>query len=155
MLHTRIRLLTAYLNSIPLCYLTTPNPNPTTDQPDLSNTTPPHTDLSTSTPQLNHPLLRSILSLLSRLPLLLPPSHTHLFASETLAEKTDVQVTSLLGTLGRSVKEAREMGRKFSVVETARGAKSKGAFGMIGMGLEWGGDGEEGMAEADGGRAMF
>ena len=66
-----------------------------------------------------------------------------------------MQVTSLLGTLGRSVKEAREMGRKFSVVETARGAKSKGAFGMIGMGMEWGGEGVEGMAEGEGGRAMF
>ena len=46
-----------------------------------------------------------------------------------------MQVISLLGTLGRSVKEAREMGRKFSVVETARGAKGKGAFGVMGMGM--------------------
>ena len=46
-----------------------------------------------------------------------------------------MQVISLLGTLGRSVKEAREMGRKFSVVETARGTKGKGAFGVMGMGM--------------------
>lgn len=150
MLHTRIRLLTAYLNSIPLCYLTTPNPNPNTDHhEDSSNTTPPppHTDISTSTPEVNHPLLRSILSLLSRLPLLLPPSHTALFASETLAEKTDVQVVSLLGMLGRSVKEAREMGRKFSIVETAR-TKGKGGFGVMGMsmGADGGWEEEEGVA---------
>ena len=68
-----------------------------------------------------------------------------------------MQVVSLLGTLGRSVKEAREMGRKFGVVEAARGAKSKGAFGVMGMGMgmEWGGEGEEGMSEGDGGRAVF
>ncbi len=154
MLHTRIRLLTAYLNSIPLCYLTTPTSD--TDKPPSSTTTA-HADSSTSTPQLNHPLLRSILSVLSRLPLLLPPSHTQLFASETLVEKIDVQVISLLGTLGRSVKEARELGRKFGVVEWARGSKSKAAFGVMGMGMgmEWGGEGEERMSEGDGGRAVF
>ena len=67
-----------------------------------------------------------------------------------------MQVVSLLGTLGRSVKEAREMGRKFNVVETAR-AKGKGGFGMMSMGMG-GTDGweeGEGAAEGEGGRGMF
>lgn len=39
---------------------------------------------------------------------------------------------SLLGTLGKSVKEAREMGRKFGIVEAASRGKGRGGFGAIG-----------------------
>lgn len=131
MLHTRIQLLKAYLTSLEPSYLTTTTTTTVaTNNPSSDPTTPP-TDAAISS-ELNHPLLRSILALLSRLPLLLPPEHHSTFRQETLAEKSDVQLVSLLGSLGKSVKEAREMGRKFSVVEG--GSKGKGKSGYMGMG---------------------
>ncbi len=138
MLHTRIHLLRSYLNSLPLSYLTTPPPPETTG----GNATPPHADTSTSTPEINHRLLRSILALLSRLPLLLPPSHLHNFQQETLAEKADVELVALLGSMGKSVKEAREMGRKFGVVDSVRSQGKKSLMNMSGMSDDvWGSEG--------------
>lgn len=122
MLHARIQLLKAYLTSLPPSYLTTTT---TTTDPPSDPTTPP-TDAPIS--EINHPLLRSILALLSRLPLLLPPEHHSTFRQETLAEKSDVELVSLLGSLGRSVKEAREMGRKFGMVEGASRGKGKSGY---------------------------
>ena len=130
MLHNRIKLLKTYLDSLPPSYLTTPVPPNTTG----GNATPPQTDLSSSTPEINHRLLRSILALLSRLPLLLPPSHLHSFRQDTLAEKADVELVTLLGGMGKSVKEAREMGRKFAIVDNLRSQNKKGQLGMGGTG---------------------
>ena len=54
---------------------------------------------------------------------------------------------SLLGTLGRSIKDAREMGRKFGVVEGARVAGAKKGGDLFGgssaaaAGGRFGGDG--------------
>ncbi len=45
-----------------------------------------------------------------------------------------MELVSLLGTLGKSVKEAREMGRKFGVVEGASRGKGKGGFLTLGGG---------------------
>lgn len=140
MLHIRIRLLKSYLNSLPLSYLTTPAP-PISD---ADSTSAPHTDTSTSTPEINHPLLRSILALLSCLPLLLPPAHLSNFHQETLAEKSDVELISLLGSLGRSVKDAREMGRKFGVVENVKSQGKKGYINMGALGEDmWDGEGKD------------
>ncbi|KAL6718651.1 hypothetical protein ACLMJK_002885 [Lecanora helva] len=162
MLHARISLLKSYLSSLPLSYLTTPPPPPATtttsnDDTSVEQQQEQHTDTSTSTPAINHPLLRSTLSLLSRLPLLLPPSSLPSFNQETLAEKSDVELVSLLGNWGRNIKEAREMGRKFAVVETMKGQKRKGGgfsgfgAGVIGDG-GWGGEG--GMGEGFGGQEI-
>jgi len=134
MLHARISLLKAYLESLPPSYLTTPAPSSTP-------TETPHTDTSTSTPETNHPLLRSILALLSRLPLLLPPAHLSSFKQSTLAEKSDVELASLLGSMGRSVKEAREMGRKFGVVDGIRSQGKKGYVNMASLRDTWPDDG--------------
>lgn len=142
MLHARISLLKSYLDSLPLSYLTTPVSSSSQDAPTM-----PHTDTSTSAPDVNHPLLRSILALLSRLPLLLPPARLSSFQQETLAEKSDVELASLLGTMGRSVKEAREMGRKFAVVDQARN-QGKKFLNMNSMGGEWGAD--EGLSRGQG-----
>ncbi|KAL2055595.1 hypothetical protein ABVK25_003837 [Lepraria finkii] len=140
MLHIRIRLLKSYLNSLPLSYLTTPAP-PISD---ADSTSAPHTDTSTSTPEINHPLLRSILAILSCLPLLLPPAHLSNFHQETLAEKSDVELISLLGSLGRSVKDAREMGRKFGVVENVKSQGKKGYINMGALGEDmWDGEGKD------------
>lgn len=47
-----------------------------------------------------------------------------------------MQLVSLLGSLGKSVKEAREMGRKFGVVEGALRAKGKGGYALGGGGVD-------------------
>lgn len=45
-----------------------------------------------------------------------------------------MELVSLLGSLGRSVKQAREMGRKFAVVEGASRGKGKGGYLSMGGG---------------------
>ena len=46
-----------------------------------------------------------------------------------------MQLVSLLGSLGKSVKEAREMGKKFGVVESANRQKGKGGYTNLGGGV--------------------
>lgn len=115
MLHTRIKLLKSYLTSLPPSDLTTP--------PDSS--APASTPTTASPSQVNYPLLRSIQALLTRLPLLLPAGDLSTFQQETTAERADVELVSLLGSLGQSVKEAREMGRKFAIIEGAKNAQKQ------------------------------
>lgn len=47
-----------------------------------------------------------------------------------------MELVSLLGTLGKSVKEAREMGRKFGVVEGVLKGKGKNGYSMGGGGMD-------------------
>jgi len=156
MLHQRISLLKTYLTSLPPCYLNTSPPLPSSDP--SSSTTPisPH-------PQVSHPILRSISSLLARLPLLTPAlptdEDTHDASSLSLSqeaarERSDVALVSLLGSLGQTIKDAQEMGRKAGIVELVKGTGGgrKGGLGM-GMGGPWGGDMADMMA-GGGGRTM-
>lgn len=115
MLHTRIKLLKSYLTSLPPSDLTTP--------PDSS--APASAPQKIPPTEVNYPLLRSIQALLTRLPLLLPAGDLSKFQQETTAEKSDVELVSLLGNLGQSVKEAREMGRKFAIIEGAKNAQKQ------------------------------
>ena len=117
MLHQRINLIKAYLEQLPPSYL---------NQDSLP--------LDPSVP-LNQPLLRNISSLLSRLPLLTPPSSTATTADPTLPtppsslatasaqEHSDVQLVALLSALTRAISEAKDMGTKYSVVSKARSDK--------------------------------
>ena len=114
MLHTRIQLLKQYLINLPPSYLTTPSPPDSSRNPQPCN----HTEI-------NHPILRSIQALVSRLPLLLPADHAA-FEQERLAEKSDVSLVDLLGNIGKSVKDTREMGRKFGIVEQTRQSAKRG-----------------------------
>ncbi|KAH0565534.1 hypothetical protein GP486_001067 [Trichoglossum hirsutum] len=99
MLHSRIRLLNAYLSSLPPSYLTSAE----------------HRDTPQSqTTEVNHTILRSIQALTNRLPLIIPADRTA-FENEMLAEKNDVSLVALLGSLTRSVRDIREVGRKFNV----------------------------------------
>ena len=112
MLHARIQLLKTYLQNLPPSYLTTVFP------PDIATTA--------SDTEINHPILRSIQALLNRIPLLTPAS-AESFEKETLAQKSDVSLVSLLGKLSNNVNDARELGRKFGIVEHSKQSHKRGA----------------------------
>lgn len=131
MLHQRIQLIKAYLEHLPPSYL---------NDPSLAAAIDP-------SQQLNQPLLRNISSLLSRLPLLTPPSSAlaattpgiptlpSSLATASAHEHSDVHLVSLLSALTRSIAEAKDMGSKYSVVQKARSDKmpSLGQGGPRGM----------------------
>jgi len=129
MLHSRVRLLRTYLESLP--------------QSQATNST-------AETLPISHPLLRSIKALThSRLPLLIPSDYAA-YQQESLAEQSDVSLVALLGTLTRSVEELKEVGRKFTIVDTAVQRESHmanvqmsggGGGGGPGRGKESGGGG--------------
>jgi COP9 signalosome complex subunit 6 len=113
MLHSRISLLRSYLTSLPASYLTTG---------DVA--TPAATPPAGAPVHISHPLLRSILALTARLPLLIPADEAA-FAAESAAEKSDVALVELLGGIGKSLKEVKDLGSRFSVVESARRSKEE------------------------------
>ncbi|OCK75701.1 hypothetical protein K432DRAFT_361636 [Lepidopterella palustris CBS 459.81] len=121
MLHRRIALLRAYLATLPPSYLSDPS---------LPFTIPP---TNTKTLPLNHPILRSISALLSRIPIL-APSDALAFARESLEEQSDVQLVALLSSITSSVQAAKEAGRKHGIVDNARYQGKKGLMaGMLGQ----------------------
>ncbi|EME84604.1 uncharacterized protein MYCFIDRAFT_163421 [Pseudocercospora fijiensis CIRAD86] len=141
MLNERLNLIRKYLTSLPPSYLT-----------DATSTAAPPEGT-------NHPLLRSVNAMLSRLPLLAPPTGQQI-ATDTQEPKTllqqagerekqDVHITSLLASLTRSISEAQSMGAKFGIVQKDRHLKeSRNGFGS--RGGRMGGFGEE-SAMADNG----
>ncbi|KAL1956250.1 hypothetical protein VTO42DRAFT_7510 [Malbranchea cinnamomea] len=72
-----------------------------------------------SAPRPSHTLLRSIYSLLAHL-FVINPGTTDEFASESLAQANDVALVGLLGSLGESVQQMRELGRKWAVTSSVR-----------------------------------
>jgi COP9 signalosome complex subunit 6 len=124
MLATRITLLRRYLASLPPSY--------------LSDAAIPITQQAPTNPSiipLNHPILRSISALLARIPILAPPD-TAAFTRETQEEQSDVQLVALLASMAGSVHAAKEIGRKFHIVESARYSGKKGLM----MGMNMGGN---------------
>ncbi|KAI9851177.1 MAG: hypothetical protein M1838_004286 [Thelocarpon superellum] len=107
-LHSRVRLLKTYLNNLPPSYLTTAMPSDETATSTTTTTTNSNSNSSTTT-EINHPILRSIQALVNRLPLLIPTDKAT-FEQELLAERNDVSLVALLGSLNKSVKE-REFAR--------------------------------------------
>lgn len=118
MLNSRINLIAAYLQNLPPSY--------------ISNTVPADTEASSKqyTP-VNQTILRSIQALLGRLSLLVPADSVA-FEHELMSEQNDVNLVSLLSTITTSIKGVREVGRKFSVVDTARQLKHKQSRGVGG-----------------------
>lgn len=122
MLNERLDLIRSYLIDLPPSYLNGSSSNAAPDN-------------------VNFPLLRSVNSLLSRLPLLTPPATSALSESQnnTTAishleeakqkQKEDVNLTSLLSTLTRSVAEAQSLGNKFGMMQREKANKDRMGFG--------------------------
>lgn len=120
MLQSRLNLLTAYLQSLPPSYLT-----------DASLPLQPET-----ASVLHQPTLRSISALLARLPLLTPPD-TASFTRESEQTASDVELISLLSSLTRTIQDAKELGKKWNVVEPRKG-RTGGSSMMPGGGYAGG-----------------
>jgi COP9 signalosome complex subunit 6 len=123
MLHARINLIAIYLQNLPPSYIS--NVLPEDVEPTKKKYTP-----------VNHSVLRSIQALLTRLSLLVP-ADVVAFERELMSEQNDVNLVSLLSTLTQSIKDVRETGRKFAIVDTQKVLKSKSDR----SGGPWGGGG--------------
>ncbi|KAH7165614.1 hypothetical protein EDB81DRAFT_259647 [Dactylonectria macrodidyma] len=110
MLHSRIRLLTTYLERLPPSYV------------NGEGTAPDSMDTDYTTPSLT--VLRQIQALISRLDLVIP-SDKKSFEKEMLHEANDVNVIGLLNGIMQSVTQARDVGKKFSVVESAKASSRR------------------------------
>ena len=65
------------------------------------------------------------------------PADKVAFEEESLSEKSDVSLVALLGSLGTSIRDTRELGRKFHVVDAARGSSRKGVGIGAGVGDDY------------------
>jgi COP9 signalosome complex subunit 6 len=99
MLQSRIQVMSKYLESLPPSYLT--------GQRAIADGVIDEGDV-------NFQLLRSIQSLTNQIPMLVPADKES-FEARNLKEKNDVSLVSLLGVVSKSVKDARELGRKYGV----------------------------------------
>lgn len=131
MLHSRINLIAVYLQNLPPSYDT--DSAPTAAEAKSKKYT-----------QVNHAVLRSIQALLGRLSLLIPADSVA-FEQEMMSEQNDVSLVSLLSSMTQSINDARDMGRKFSIVENAKNQnKSRGGMmdgNFVNLGSSFGNNG--------------
>lgn len=111
MLQSRIALLSAYLENLPPSYVANGIESPESDAASGKTYT-----------EVNHSILRSIQALLNRLNLLVP-SNSKAFAEEVISEQNDVHLVDLLSKMTQSIRDAKELGRKFHVLEKAKAPK--------------------------------
>jgi len=112
-LQSRINLLKSYLSSLPPSSI---DPSATTTSDGTSST---HPQIA-----LSHPVLRNISALLSSLNLLTPQDPST-FAIEYLSQENDVILVSLLGQLGRSIQEIRDLSQKVAIIQKMRHSKTQ------------------------------
>lgn len=105
MLQARIRLLTTYLRRLPPSF--TSGESNEAGAMDTDHTVPSWT------------VLRQIKALVSRLDLVIP-SDSEAFDKEMLAESNNVHLVSLLSSIMQSVDQARDVGKKFQVVNSSK-----------------------------------
>ncbi|KAI1105821.1 hypothetical protein F4804DRAFT_303121 [Jackrogersella minutella] len=110
MLQSRINLLTTYLQQLPPSDLA-PN-NPSHPSEGQQHTTPSHT------------ILRSIQGLVSRLSLVVP-SDKEAYEQEMLSESNDVFMMELFDNVMQSITEAKDVGKKYGIVEGAKSHNKK------------------------------
>ncbi|UNI21922.1 hypothetical protein JDV02_007867 [Purpureocillium takamizusanense] len=113
MLHSRIRLLVAYLEHLPSSFVN----GLTTDDDSMD------TEYST-VPSL--PILRQIQALVSRLDLIIP-SDKDAYEREIRQETNNVHLVGLLNQMMQGVTEARHVGKKFHIIEAAKSTGRRGA----------------------------
>ncbi|KAM0416278.1 hypothetical protein ACHAPD_005197 [Fusarium lateritium] len=111
MLQSRIRLLTTYLERLPPSYVNGDTTDPSSMETDY--TTPSST------------VLRQIQALVSRLDLVIPSDKAS-FEREMLHEANDVNLVRLLNGIVQNLGQARDVGKKFHVVETAKASHRRG-----------------------------
>ncbi|KAJ4131539.1 hypothetical protein NW768_005730 [Fusarium equiseti] len=114
MLQSRLHLLTTYLERLPPSYVNGDTTDPSSMDADY--TTPSPT------------VLRRIQALVSRLDLVIP-SDKPSFEREMLHEANDVNLVRLLNGIVQSLGQARDVGKKFHVVEAAKATHRRGAPG--------------------------
>jgi COP9 signalosome complex subunit 6 len=103
MLHSRIQLVTAYLERLPASYT-----NAQTSEPDSMDT-------DSTAPSLT--VLRQIQALVGRFDLVIPSDRAS-FETELLHENNDVNLIGLLNNLLQGVSQAREVSRKSHIIES-------------------------------------
>ncbi|CCE30260.1 related to cop9 (constitutive photomorphogenic),subunit 6 [Claviceps purpurea 20.1] len=109
MLHSRIRLLTTYLQHLPPSYINGHTMSSTIDTIGADQTTP------------SHCILRQILALVNRLDLIVP-THKQEFEAELEREANNVSLTNLMSALVQSLNDARQVGKKLSAIEREKAA---------------------------------
>ncbi|KAG6007733.1 hypothetical protein E4U21_005572 [Claviceps maximensis] len=114
MLHARIRLLTAYLKCLPPSFVNGQTTSPATGKGSEN-------ELETETNQItpSHCILRQILALVNRLDLVVPADKED-FEAELEKEANNVHLTSLMNSIMQSMNATRQVGKKFSIVDSAR-----------------------------------
>ncbi|KAJ6444362.1 COP9 signalosome subunit 6 (CsnF) [Purpureocillium lavendulum] len=112
MLHSRIRLLVAYLQRLPSSVVSGVAADD--DSMDTDNTVP------------SLPILRQIQALVSRLGLVIP-SDKEAYDREMLQETNNVDLVGLLNDIMQGVSEARQVGKKSHIVEMAKPSGRRGA----------------------------
>ncbi|KAM4056652.1 maintenance of mitochondrial structure and function [Hirsutella rhossiliensis] len=105
MLHSRIRLLATYLERLPPSFVNGEHSD--ADRMETDNTVPSMT------------ILRQIQALVGRLDLVIP-SDKEAFDRETLQQSNDVHLFELLNTVMQNLSQARDVGKKSSIVESSK-----------------------------------
>ncbi|CAG9937272.1 unnamed protein product [Clonostachys rosea f. rosea IK726] len=113
MLQSRIQLIGSYLAKLPPSFV---NGEPSDDD---------SMDVDSTVPSL--PVLRQIQALISRLDLIIPLDKES-FEQEFIQQVNDVNLTELLNNIMQSTTQAREVGKKFGVVEHAKPTNRRGDF---------------------------
>ncbi|QUC21571.1 uncharacterized protein UV8b_05814 [Ustilaginoidea virens] len=115
MLHSRIRLLTTYLERLPPSFVTG----------DL-RTAPDSQSMDTDHAVPSLPILRQIQALVHRLGLVMTPLNQEAFDEEMLQERNNVDLVDLLNSVMQTLGGARDAGRKLNVIETAKALRGRG-----------------------------
>lgn len=107
MLHSRIQLITAYLERLPPSYTNGDGQEAESMDTDSNNTTPSLT------------VLRQIQALVSRLDLVIP-SDREAFEKEVQSETNNVNLLGLLNSIMQGVNQAKDVGKKFHAIESSK-----------------------------------
>jgi len=115
MLQARIQLITKYLEQLPPSFV---NGEKTEDESmaETDGSAPPSLQI-----------LRQIQALVSRLDLVIP-SDKEAFEKEVLQESNDVHLVELLNEVMQGSDQARDVGKKFGIVESARARRGASDF---------------------------